>query len=175
MHLPRDSALHACIEATLAAGGRPLSLHDLGLATGVSARMLVHHFGSKAKLDRAIVEAIEHRMRENATAMLARGGGALDADAIMQSFREPEQLATRTLFRTMLARALAGDANAVAAMQVEREHWLTLFGSVLGDPASAQRMLALVLGATLDAIFVDIAEGQGAALDPLGPQAPDPI
>ena len=157
-HDARSRALAACIDATLAAGGRPMSLQDLARSTGVSARMLVHHFGSKARLDRAIVAAVEARMRANATAMLARGGGALDVDLIMQSFREPAQLATRTLFRTMLARALGGDADAVAAMQVEREHWLALFEHALGDAAAAERMLALVLGATLDAIFGDIAD-----------------
>ena len=135
-----------------------MSLQDLARSTGVSARMLVHHFGSKAKLDRAIVAAVEAQMRANATAMLARGGGVLDTDLIMQSFRKPAQLATRTLFRTMLARALSGDAEAVAAMQVEREHWLALFERTLGDAAAAERMLALVLGATLDAIFDDIAD-----------------
>ncbi len=138
-----------------------MSLQDLARSTGVSARMLVHHFGSKAKLDRAIVAAVEARMRENAVSMLARGGGVLDADVIMRSFREPAQLATRTLFRTMLARALSGDVEAVAAMQVEREHWLALFGRVLGDTAAAERMLALVLGATLDAIFADIGRERG--------------
>ena len=155
----RGRALHSCIEATLAAGGRFLSLQELGRATGVSARMLVHHFGSKAGLERAIVEAIEARMRANATAMLARRDGALDADAIMQSFREPAQRATRTLFRILLARGLGGDADAVAALQGERERWLALFRQALGDDASAARLMALVLGATLEAIFADLRGG----------------
>ena len=153
----RGRALAACTHATLAAGGRPMSLHDLARVTGVSARMLVHHFGSKAGLDRAIVQAVEARMRDNATAMLAASGGALDADAMMQSFREPGQRPTRTLFRTLLARALGGDADAVVALQGERARWLAVFASALGDQAAAARLLALVLGATLDAIFEDIS------------------
>ena len=155
----RARALSGCLEATLAAGGRPMSLHALARATGVSARMLVHHFGSKARLDRAIVEAVETRMRENAARMLAEAGGVPDADAIMRSFREPAQLATRTLFRTLLARALDGDMSAVAALQAERGRWLALFSQALGDGKAAERMLASVLGATLDAILTDIAAG----------------
>ena len=120
--------------------------------------MLVHHFGSKAGLDRAIIEAVEARMRDNAMAMLAASGGALDADAIMRSFREPAQLATRTLFRTLLARGLGGDADAIAALQGERERWMALFRQALGDEASAARLMALVLGATLEAIFADLGQ-----------------
>ena len=153
---PHSRALAACLDATLAAGGRALNLHDLARATGISARMLVHHFGSKAGLDRAIIGAVETRMRDNAMTMLARSGGVLDADAIMQSFREPAQLATRTLFRTLLARGLGGDPDAIAALQSERERWMALFRKALGDEAAAARLMALVLGATLEAIFADL-------------------
>ena len=155
----RTRALHACVNATLEAGGKALSLHDHARATGISARMLVHHFGSKAALDRAIIETVEARMRDNAKAMLARGGGGLDADAIMQSFREPAQRPTRNLFRTLLARGLGGDADAIAAIQGERERWLALFAEMLGDQPAAARLLALVLGATLEAIFTDLGSG----------------
>ncbi len=165
VHDARARALAACVEATLAAGGRALSLQALARMTGVSARMLVHHFGSKAALDRAVIETVEARMRDDAMAMLARSGGALDADAIMQSFREPARRATRTLFRTLLARGLGGDATAIAVLRGERERWLALFRQMLGDDASAGRLMALVLGATLEAIFADLDE-EGAAGDP---------
>ncbi len=119
--------------------------------------MLVHHFGSKAGLDHAIVGMVESRMRDNAMAMLAQSGGTLDADAMMRSFREPEQLPTRTLFRTLLARALGGDMAAVQALQGERGRWLSLFREALGNDQAAERMMALVLGATLEAILSDLS------------------
>ena len=165
-HDARARALAACVGATLDAGGRALSLQALARLTGVSARMLVHHFGSKAGLDRAVIETVEARMRDDAMAMLARSGGALDAEAIMRSFREPARRATRTLFRTLLARGLGGDRVAVAVLRGERERWLALFRQTLGDDAAAARLMALVLGATLEAIFADLDGEERSAPEP---------
>lgn len=153
---PREHALTACVAAALRVGGQPLSVHDYARESGVSARMLIHHFGTKAGLDRAVIGAVDEGLRAQAQGLAETLGGLTAVDELVLGFRGPESAQIRNLFRTLLARAFAGEADAVAALVEERQRWTALFEQVLPSPAEAARTVVLLQGAALDAILDDM-------------------
>jgi AcrR family transcriptional regulator len=154
---PRDRALNGCIEAALRARGRSLSIHDYSRETGVSARMLIHYFGTKAKLDGAVIREIDNAMRLQAERLAQTLGGPGAAEELVRGFRSPASAQVRLLFRTLLARAFAGDATAVAALLEERKRWIDTFQRASRNKRDATSTVAQLLGAALDAILDDIS------------------
>jgi AcrR family transcriptional regulator len=61
--LAREQLLHKCLRYFLKHGVANLSLRPLADAMGTSARMLVHHFGSKEGLITAVMERVRSRLQ----------------------------------------------------------------------------------------------------------------
>ena len=61
--LPRELLLHKCLQYFLKHGIANLSLRPLAEAVGTSARMLLHHFGSKEGLITAVMEQARARLQ----------------------------------------------------------------------------------------------------------------
>jgi AcrR family transcriptional regulator len=154
---PRDLALNACIETALRTAGRPLSIHDYARATGVSARMLIHYFGTRAGLDGAVIRAVDDALRAQAETLAQTLGGLNAIEDLVLGFRSPESAQVRRLFRTLLARAFDGDPLAVALLVEERERWTALFERSLKTRADASKTVVLLLGAAMDAILDDMS------------------
>ena len=113
---PKERSLSACVAAALRTGGRPLSIHDYARETGVSARMLIHYFGSKAGLDSAVIRAVDDGLRQRAEQLAQALGGLKAVDELVRGFRSPQSKQVRALFRTLLAKAFEGDRLAVAVL-----------------------------------------------------------
>ena len=60
---PREQLLQKCLRYFLKHGVANLSLRPLADAVGTSARMLVHHFGSKEGLITAVMEQVRARLQ----------------------------------------------------------------------------------------------------------------
>jgi AcrR family transcriptional regulator len=144
-------------------GGRSLSIHDYARETGISARMLIHHFGSKAGLDRAVIRSVEEGLRAQAGNLAQALGGLQAVDELVRGFRSPQSAQVRRLFRALLARAFEADRSAIAALLQERERWTSLFESTLKSKAQAARTVTLLLGAAMDAILDDMSSEQVAS------------
>jgi AcrR family transcriptional regulator len=160
---PRERALSACVDAALKLGGRTLSIHDYARVTRISARMLIHHFGSKAGLDRAIIRAVEEGLRAQAGNLAQVLGGLQAVDELVRGFRSPQSAQVRRLFRALLAQAFEADRSAIAALLQERERWTSLFESALKSKADASRTVTLLLGAAMDAILDDMSSEQASS------------
>jgi AcrR family transcriptional regulator len=149
--------LKACVAAALQTRGKPLSIHDYARETGVSARMLIHHFGTKAQLDRAVVGAIDGGLRTQAELLAPASGGTGTVRELARAFRTPQSAQVRKFFRTLLARAFAGDMTAIAALVEERERWTAVFEGAVKSRQEAAETVTLLLGAAMDAILDDMA------------------
>jgi AcrR family transcriptional regulator len=161
--IPSERALHACVDAALRTQGRPLSIHDYARETGVSARMLIHYFGTKANLDRAIIAAVDNALRAQAGRLAQTLGGLEAVDELMRGFRSPQSAQVRKLFRALLTKALESDAHAISALIEERRRWTTLFESASKSKAAATKNVTLLLGAALDAILDDMASEKSSS------------
>jgi AcrR family transcriptional regulator len=157
---PKERSLSACVAAALRTGGRPLSIHDYARETGVSARMLIHYFGSKAGLDSAVIRAVDEGLRQRAEQLAQALGGLKAVDELVRGFRSPQSRQVRTLFRTLLAKAFEGDRLAVALLIEERERWTALFNQTLKSRTEASNTVVLLLGAAMDAILNDMSSEQ---------------
>jgi AcrR family transcriptional regulator len=156
-------ALKACVAAALRTSGKPLSIHDYARATGISARMLIHYFGTKTQLDHAVIRGIDNGLRTQAELLAQARGGMGAVEELVQGFRTPQSAQVRKLFRTLLAKAFAGDRVAVAALVEERERWAALFEGALKSHEEAMATVTLLLGAAMDAILDDMAAEQPAS------------
>jgi AcrR family transcriptional regulator len=118
--------------------------------------MLIHYFGTKAGLDHAVIRAIEDRLRLQAEQLARSLGGLVAAKKLAVGFRTPQSAQVRALFRTLVSRAFAGDAVAVAALIGERARWIALFEDILDSREEATNTVVLLLGSAMDAILNDM-------------------
>jgi AcrR family transcriptional regulator len=154
---PSERALSACVAVALRTGGRGLSVHDYARKTGVSARMLIHYFGSKAGLDAAVIRAVDDDLRQQAENLGQSLGGLEAIDELVRGFRSPQSRPVRKLFRTLLAKALQDDRLAIMALIEERARWTALFEKSLKSRSEASNTVVLLLGAAMDAILDDMS------------------
>ncbi|PZR73715.1 MAG: hypothetical protein DLM73_10175 [Chthoniobacterales bacterium] len=61
----RDELLRKCLDYFLKHGVANLSLRPLAAAAGTSARMLIHHFGSKEGLIAAVMDQVRARLQSS--------------------------------------------------------------------------------------------------------------
>lgn len=144
-------------------GGRPLSIHDYARETGISARMLIHYFGTKTELDRAVIRAVDDGLRSQAEALAQTRGGLEAVEALAEAFRSPQSAQVRKLFRTLLAKSFEGDPAAVAALVEERTRWTALFESALKSREEAAKTVVLLLGSAMDAILDDMSSERASS------------
>jgi AcrR family transcriptional regulator len=78
-HLKRAELLDRIVEYALAHGVTGLTLRPAATAAGTSARMLMHHFGSRDALAAAVLLAIEARL----VASIADGPEQADAASVL--------------------------------------------------------------------------------------------
>lgn len=90
----------------IAAGRVDLSLRTIGERVGVSARMLVHYFGTREQLVRAVLDHERALQREALDALLARGAGPIQL--LRDYFRavtEPSSVSRLRFFFDLVAEA----------------------------------------------------------------------
>ncbi|MGH9165274.1 MAG: TetR/AcrR family transcriptional regulator [Acidimicrobiales bacterium] len=139
----------------LAHGLTSVSLRDLAEATGVSSRMLVHHFGSKEHL---LVDALGEARRRQRTAFEARLKAQLGrpyAEVVADAWRwmnTDEAAPYLRLFGELHALATAPESPYAEFARHSVTDWLpTLEAGFLADgdqPAQAQRLATLTLAVT---------------------------
>jgi AcrR family transcriptional regulator len=83
---PREQLLQKCLRYFLQHGVANLSLRPLAQAVGTSARMLVHHFGSKEGLITAVMDQVRARLQSLFEPLIADEGNHLERSQVMLSF-----------------------------------------------------------------------------------------
>ena len=145
-------ALDACIAAALASEGRPLSIYDYARETGISARMLIHYFGSKAAIDTAVIANVQDGLRAEVTRAIEKAKDRR-LDRVFQTLAARNRQGVVPLLRFLLARSLSGDRSAVAAMRAQRSVWKQAFRDMLSAEEARQAMILLegsLIGLILD-------------------------
>jgi len=177
----RLELLESCFRAALDGGSLDLGLDVFARRAGTSARMLVHHFGSREGLERALIARLENELRTTYGALVAagepaarsgRGGGSRVRveRAVLSLWDRLTAPATRGLLRLsmeMAHRAGRGDGDARRVMLAEADAWARLLvdGPARLDRDAAEGLVLLVQGAALDFLVTeDPARGQRALL-----------
>jgi AcrR family transcriptional regulator len=160
----RRQLLDALIDAFADGGIGDRSLRDVADVVGTSHRMLLHHFGSRDELLRAIVDEVERRQM---TVLPDAATQPADAMAAMWAdVRRPELRRFERLFFECYARGAQGERPFTRMLPGAVESWLSEGGAKTGhsaDPAFVRLGLAVTRGLLLDLVATDDDEGVDAA------------
>ncbi|MEV8565542.1 TetR/AcrR family transcriptional regulator [Streptomyces sp. NPDC051322] len=171
----RAQLVDAAVDHVAAHGIADLSLRRLGVAIGVSHRMLIHYFGSKEQLLVEIVRTSERRQRDLLSQLrLEPGRSPADiARRLWQQLTDPRLAGQERLFFEICGRALRGRPEAAPVLERLVKDWLEPLVaaevSAGADPAVAQRRarmgLATVRGLLLDLLATGDRGGVDAAME----------
>jgi AcrR family transcriptional regulator len=106
----RQRLLDATLEYVAEHGFGDMSLRQLAAGIGTSHRMLIYHFGSKEKLEVAIIQAIEQRTLDQVAALVTDPDDS-EAVAMRKVWKEltaPRNHAHERLFFEVYGQALQG-------------------------------------------------------------------
>ena len=156
MSTRRDVILEQALEYLLDHGVADLSLRPLAAATGTSARLLVYHFGSKAGLFTAVMEALRARIQASFTAMTGRG--ATRSDPLARFWRwasdETHLRYLRLLFEVQVL-ALQRPGEYSGYLERTSQSWLSLIEAALPE-ARRSRATATLCAAVFDGLVLEL-------------------
>src|SRR5450755_1516567 len=117
----RDRLLQATVRYVLRNGVGALSLRPLAKEIGTSARMLMHHFGSKETLVSLALQSIERGFVEQSAAATATGHGP--GDVLRQLWRDTAAPAMEPALRALFE--VWGQALIHPEKYASFLHWVT--------------------------------------------------
>jgi AcrR family transcriptional regulator len=168
---PKQQLLDRAIDYVAANGIGDLSLRALAAQIGTSHRMLIHHFGSKAGLWVAIVQAVEQRQRELLSEIIPDPAAA-DGEAMRAWWRhisDPSLWPNERLFFEVYGQALQGRAHTTALLEGIVDQWLhpiVQLSVAQGVPRAAARGKARLGIAVTRGLLLDLlATGEVAEVD----------
>lgn len=148
-------ALDRCLDAALAKGSLALGLRDYERLTGISSRMLVHYFNTKAGLEAALLGEIERRLLDEVlTALDDPAGRPID---VVRAFGAPDRAGVRALIRLLVGRAFSGDPAAADVLRRERTRWRKALSGRYADDATTEEALFILVGGAFDQMLADIS------------------
>jgi hypothetical protein len=150
---PASRALELCLNAALAQGSLTLGLRDYGRLTGVSARMLVHHFGTRSGLELALLAEIERRLLGEVLALIAERGSS--PSDIVRHFKSTNRASMRRLLRLLVGRAFSGDPAAAQVLALERDRWRSALAARYGSAEEVEQALFTIIGGALDTLIAE--------------------
>jgi AcrR family transcriptional regulator len=152
-----EDLLPKCLRYFLKHGVAHLSLRPLAAAVGTSARMLVHHFGSKEELVAAVMTQVRHRLQGLlATVADAGHGGATD---VMLAFwtlaTSPANLPYLRLLVEVQVLALQNPRLYQTYLRSTSRSWLTLIKAELPKTKDRSAMATLCT-AVIDGLMLEL-------------------
>ena len=148
----RAALLHQAAAYVLQHGLNGLSLRPLASALGVSARLLLYHFGSKEHLVTEVLATVATQQQILLGSLEAGTDPLARFDALWERLTSPEFMPfLRSLFEVEL-RAMDGDGAYRQFARGTMQAWLGLVTSHLAapTPAAANFVLAALTGLLLD-------------------------
>jgi AcrR family transcriptional regulator len=162
----RAAVLDACYAAARGLGSLDVTLAALAERTGVSARMLVHYFGSRDALQRELGARFERELRERFDEYATDGSGGGVAGAVLglwDHLAAPEMRGPLRLLLDLMHRAQRGDAHAAEMGEREIGAWTRVLEGRVPDPALASALVLLFVGAAMDLLATgDATRGRRA-------------
>jgi AcrR family transcriptional regulator len=172
MSTARDELLARVMTHVAGTGLSDVSLRELADGVGTSHRMLHYHFGGRAGLVAAIVEAMEAQQRD---ALAAMADGAAGPTEVVRTqwaaLSRPEMAPFVRLFFEVVALALHDRAGTEGFLAGLTEPWLDAgrrAGEAVGaavEPDELRLGVAVMRGLLLDAVASGDPASAGAALE----------
>jgi AcrR family transcriptional regulator len=162
----RDELLDGLVDHLLACGLTGFSLRPAASAVGATPRTLLYHFGSKERLEIAILEAIRRRERRLFGQWIANSEADSLSDVVLAVWKwlaAEERRAFLTLFFQAYLASVADPTHLGSFAASAVEDWLAFLVDILrsfgihDDDASdiGTAILATVRGALLDLLATD--------------------
>jgi AcrR family transcriptional regulator len=193
MNRPKDPALRQkllerAVQYVLRHGVGGLSLRPMATDIGTTARMLMHHFGSKEALVANVLVAIEHGFAQRTAAYVADDRSV--SSTLNRMWSETAAPAMDSALRAMFevwGQALVHPSRYESFLQSLTEPWIDMlrrrFAHAGHKPADAAILATLAVGAFQGLQLVRLTSGDGARsaaalktllqwLDPPSPRAP---
>ena len=150
----RARILEQCFDAAQRGGRLDLSLAEFFAQTGISARMLIYHFGSSEGLQLALGSRLEAELRTQFAAMegIVSGGGAGAVLAVWDHMSMPQMRDLMRILADVLHRAVSGDAEAALVADTEVQAWSEFLSSRFSDEA-VTAILVVFVGAAIDLLM----------------------
>ena len=140
----RERVLEAAVALTHDLGRAP-SLSEVARAVGLTKQGVLHHFPSRAALDRAVLLTALERVDAEMSAAAQEGRAA---ETYLRLAAPTEQ--DRAAALAMVALLRRGEAGALPAVDEAVTRWLAMMTAELGDPVRAQ-----VVRLVGDGLFVE--------------------
>lgn len=156
---PRKQELVAAAIAYLADRGiADLSLRPLAAATGTSARLLIYHFGSKERLLAEVLTALQSRLRDSFSEVLAARGGE-QGEAPIRTFwkwaTSRRNFASLKLLYELQILAAQNPASYARYLKRNSRDWIELVQTAL-PPEERSAAVATLLVAVFDGLFLEL-------------------
>jgi AcrR family transcriptional regulator len=157
--MPRKQELVAAAIAYLADRGiADLSLRPLAAATGTSARLLIYHFGSKERLLAEVLTALQSRLRDSFSEVLAARGGE-QGEAPIRTFwkwaTSRRNFASLKLLYELQILAAQNPASYARYLKRNSRDWIELVQTAL-PPEERSAAVATLLVAVFDGLFLEL-------------------
>lgn len=152
-----EDLLPKCLRYFLKHGVAHLSLRPLAAAVGTSARMLVHHFGSKEQLVAAVMTQVRDKLQALLGAVATAGhAGAAD---VMLAFwtlaTAPANLPYLRLLLEVQVLALQNPRRYQTYLRNTSKSWLTLIEAELPKSRN-RRAMATLCTAVIDGLMLEL-------------------
>lgn len=157
--MPRKQELVAAAIGYLADRGiADLSLRPLAAATGTSARLLIYHFGSKERLLAEVLTALQSRLRDSFSEVLAARGGE-QGEAPIRTFWKwaisRRNFASLKLLYELQILAAQNPASYARYLKRNSRDWIELVQTAL-PPEERSAAVATLLVAVFDGLFLEL-------------------
>jgi len=155
---PSELLLRKCLRYFLQHGVANLSLRPLAQSVGTSARMLVHHFGSKEGLITAVMDQVRARLQSLFEPLVADANDRLGRTQVMLSFWKVTTSGKnlpymRLLFEVQIL-AIQNPARYRRYLMETSSSWMGLVERAL-PPGRSSTALATLSTATIDGLMLD--------------------
>lgn len=146
--------LEATIAYLLRHGLADLSLRPLAAAAGTSARLLIYHFGSRERLLAGVLEAMQSRLRDSFSEVLAAAG-----EPPLKTFwkwaTSRQHFASLKLLYELQILAARNPASYARYLQRNSREWIELVQTALPAEERSAAMATLLV-AVFDGLFLEL-------------------
>lgn len=157
--MPRKQELVAAAIGYLADRGiADLSLRPLAAATGTSARLLIYHFGSKERLLAEVLTALQSRLRDSFSEVLAARAAGQGEAPIMTFWKwatAKRNFASLKLLYELQILAAQNPRSYARYLKRNSRDWIELVQTAL-PPEERSAALATLLVAVFDGLFLEL-------------------
>ncbi len=154
----KQELVQAAVRYLADRGIADLSLRPLAAATGTSARLLIYHFGSKERLVAEVLAALQGRLRDSFSEVLAArraGQGEAPIRTFWKWAISRRNFASLKLLYELQILAAQNPAGYARYLKRNSRDWIELVQTAL-PPEERSAAMATLLVAVFDGLFLEL-------------------